>query len=186
MVLDRPPARSTRRVIRRLGREVSSAWCRRSEHAGESTQSLLRVIAHRESRGNPFAVAVENTQGLMQLLPPTAKRFGARNPFDPGQNIDAGARYLRFLLERYGNRLSLALAAYNAGEAAVDRHGGIPPCAETRRFVSRTLAAYREQGGNVAPEAWVRSSVPPQFRLADQECSPQSAKPETARKGVAA
>ena len=131
---------------------------------------LLRVIIHRESSGNPFAVSVENTQGLMQLLPSTAKRFGVRNAFDPGQNIDAGAQYLRFLLERYGNRLSVALAAYNAGEAAVDRHGGIPPYAETRQFVLRTLAAYREQGGNVAPEDWVRTSVPPQSRLADQEC----------------
>lgn len=131
---------------------------------------LLQVIIDGESGGNPFAVSGENTQGLMQLLPSTAKRFGARNPFDPRQNIDAGAQYLRFLLERYGNRLSVALAAYNAGEAAVDRHGGIPPYAETRRFVSRTLAAYREQGGRVALEDWARASVPPQPRLVDQEC----------------
>ena len=131
---------------------------------------LLRVIIHRESSGNPFAISVENTQGLMQLLPSTAKRFGARNPLDPAQNIDAGARYLRFLLDRYGNRLSVALAAYNAGEAAVDRHGGIPPYTETRRFVSRTLAAYGEQGGPVAPEDWVRSSVPLKSGPADQEC----------------
>lgn len=131
---------------------------------------LLQVIVHRESSGNPFAVAVENTQGLMQLLPSTAHRFGAQNRFDPGLNIDAGVQYPRFLLDWFGNRVSVAPAAYNAGEAAVDRRGGIPAYAETRRFVSRTLAAYRELGGSVAPEDWVRCSVPPQSKLAGQEC----------------
>ena len=131
---------------------------------------LLQVIIHEESSGNPFAVSVEKTQGLMQLLPSTAKRFGARDPFDPTQNIEAGAQYLRFLLDRYRNRLSVALAAYNAGEAAVDRHGGIPPYAETRRFVSRILEAYREHGGQVASEDWVGSSVPVQSKRADQDC----------------
>ncbi|MBM3770588.1 MAG: lytic transglycosylase domain-containing protein [Acidimicrobiia bacterium] len=75
--------------------------------------------------------------GLMQLMPETARRYAIRRPYDPAANIDAGTRHLRSLLDRYS--LALALAAYNAGEAAVDRFQGIPPYSETREYVSRIL-----------------------------------------------
>jgi soluble lytic murein transglycosylase-like protein len=80
----------------------------------------------------------------MQLMPATALRFGVSDPYDPRQNVHAGAQYLRFLIDRFGNDLSLALAAYNAGEQAVDRNGGqIPPYSETQAYVPRVLKIYR-------------------------------------------
>jgi soluble lytic murein transglycosylase-like protein len=73
----------------------------------------------------------------MQLIPATAARFGVADPYDPAQNISGGVQYLAWLMKRYGSNLSLVAAAYNAGEGAVDRNGGIPPYAETRRYVDR-------------------------------------------------
>ena len=132
--------------------------------------SLLKAIVQRESGGDPLAVSRTNSQGLMQLLPATARRFGVEDPFDPVQNLAGGADYLRFLLDRYGNRMSLALAAYNCGELAVDRHGGVPPYPETRRFVSRVLDSYVQQGGQVAPEDILQPIPPVKPRRADREC----------------
>jgi soluble lytic murein transglycosylase-like protein len=79
--------------------------------------------------------------GLMQLMPATARQYAVRDPYDPAANIDAGTRHLRSLLDRFP--LSLALAAYNAGEAAVQRYGGIPPYPETQSYVSRVLRLIR-------------------------------------------
>ena len=78
----------------------------------------------------------------MQLMPATARRFGVRDPLDPAQNIAGGARYLSFLLDMFDQDAVLALAAYNAGEGAVTRHGGVPPYPETRNYVARTLAGF--------------------------------------------
>ncbi len=133
---------------------------------------LLRVIIQRESSGNPFAVSAKNTLGLMQLHPSTAKRFGGRDPFDPVQNLEAGTDYLRFLLDHCGNRLSAALAANNAGEATVDRHSGIPPNAETRRFVSQVLETCQDRGGQVAPDDPLQPSAPVHSMGADEGCVP--------------
>jgi soluble lytic murein transglycosylase-like protein len=105
-----------------------------------SAQLLEAVIAV-ESAYNPLAVSPKGAQGLMQLMPATASRFGVADPFDPRQNVRAGARYLRELLGMFGGDLRLALAAYNAGEQAVIRAGHrIPPYAETQRYVPRVLA----------------------------------------------
>jgi soluble lytic murein transglycosylase-like protein len=83
----------------------------------------------------------------MQLMPATASRFGVSNPYDARQNVHAGARYLKFLIDRFGHDIRLALAAYNAGEEAVNRNGGqIPPFSETRAYVPRVLRIYKMLG----------------------------------------
>lgn len=106
--------------------------------------SLLRAVIVVESAFDPDAVSRRGARGLMQLMPATAKAYGAKNVDDPTQNVHAGARYLRDLIERYDNDLELVLAAYNAGEAAVERHGRkVPPFAETRDYVPRVLRVYR-------------------------------------------
>lgn len=99
---------------------------------------LLEAVVRAESAYNPRAVSPKGAQGLMQIMPQTAAMLGLDDPFDPEANLDAGARYLRGLLDRFGD-LPRALAAYNAGPAAVERHGGLPPYAETRRFVEHVI-----------------------------------------------
>jgi soluble lytic murein transglycosylase-like protein len=104
---------------------------------------LLRAVIVVESGFDSRAVSKRGAVGLMQLMPATALRFGAANSFDPTQNVHAGARYLKFLIDRFGHNLRLALAAYNAGEDAVDRNGGrIPPFAETMTYVPRVLEIF--------------------------------------------
>ena len=106
--------------------------------------NLLRAVIVVESGFNPRAVSRKGALGLMQLMPATAARFGASNPMDPRQNVAAGARYLKFLMDRFGHNVQLALAAYNAGEEAVDRNGGqIPPFTETMAYVPRVLKFYK-------------------------------------------
>ncbi len=106
--------------------------------------NLLRAVIVVESGFNSRAVSRRGAMGLMQLMPATATRYGASNPFDPHENVHAGARYLKFLIDRFGQDLRLALAAYNAGEDAVARNGGqIPPFTETMAYVPRVLKIYR-------------------------------------------
>jgi soluble lytic murein transglycosylase-like protein len=103
---------------------------------------LVKSVVLIESAFNPAAVSRKGARGLMQLMPDTAFRYGVRNTFDPAENIAGGARHLAYLLGLYGGDLPRALAAYNAGEAAVARYGGVPPYDETRLYVSKGLAAY--------------------------------------------
>jgi soluble lytic murein transglycosylase-like protein len=106
--------------------------------------NLLRAVIVVESGFNPRAVSKRGAIGLMQLMPATAARFGIADSFDPRQNVNAGARYLKFLLDRFGQDTTLALAAYNAGEDAVDRNGRqIPPFTETMAYVPRVLKIFR-------------------------------------------
>lgn len=95
-----------------------------------------------ESNFNPHVVSHAGAIGLMQLMPRTASSMGVRDPFDPRQNILGGARYLRILANRFRGNLVLTVAAYNAGEGAVLRYRGVPPYAETRRYVRRVLEHY--------------------------------------------
>jgi soluble lytic murein transglycosylase-like protein len=106
--------------------------------------NLLRAVIVVESGFNSHAVSKRGAVGLMQLMPATASRFGVSNPYDPRENVHAGARYLKFLIDRFGQDVRLALAAYNAGEEAVDRNGGrIPPFSETMAYVPRVLKIYQ-------------------------------------------
>jgi soluble lytic murein transglycosylase-like protein len=104
--------------------------------------ALLAAVVHVESGGNPQAVSPAGAQGLTQLVPATAQRFGVQDPFDPAQSLDGAAKYLQGLLGQFGGDVSKALAAYNAGEGNVKKYGGIPPFAETQAYVPAVLAAY--------------------------------------------
>jgi soluble lytic murein transglycosylase-like protein len=117
----------------------------RAAGAANVQAELVRAVIVVESGFNPRAISRRGAIGLMQLLPSTARRYGAFNAFDPEQNIRAGAHYLADLITRYGkDRLELVLAAYNAGENAVERYGGrVPPYKETRAYVPNVLRMYR-------------------------------------------
>ena len=144
----------------------AAAWLARSSSydaaieraAGDASihAELVRAVIVVESGFNPRAISRRGAIGLMQLLPTTARRYGAFNAFDPEQNIHAGARYLADLLTRYGDKnLDLVLAAYNAGENAVERYGRrVPPYRETRAYVPNVLRVYhalRAQSAAVEP-----------------------------------
>ena len=103
---------------------------------------LLRAVVETESNFDPDAISKKGALGLMQLMPETARDMGVVDPFHPGENLEAGARHLRRLIDKYEGRLTLALSAYNAGENAVERYKGIPPFQETRDYVRKVLEAY--------------------------------------------
>lgn len=103
---------------------------------------FVRAVVKTESNFNPNVVSVDGAVGLMQLMPRTAASMGVRDPYDPRQNIFGGARFLRMLANRFGGDLVLTIAAYNAGPGAVERHRGVPPYAETQRYVRRVLGHY--------------------------------------------
>jgi soluble lytic murein transglycosylase-like protein len=98
---------------------------------------LVHSVIKVESNYNPWAVSPKGAQGLMQLMPGTARRFGVANAFDPIDNIQGGTRYLKYLVDLYNNDYRLALAAYNAGEGAVEKYGSVPPYAETENYLIR-------------------------------------------------
>jgi len=103
---------------------------------------LIHSVIRVESNYDPYAISPKGARGLMQLMPATARRFGVSNSFDPGQNIEGGAKYLKHLIELFPHDLRLALAAYNAGEQAVAKYGWIPPYTETRDYVNKVARLY--------------------------------------------
>ena len=133
-------------------------------------ESVIRV----ESAFNPRAVSPKGAQGLMQLMPQTASSLGVRDAFDPRQNIEGGVRHLRYLMDRYPGNLPLALAAYNAGEQAVNLHRGIPPYPETQQYV-RNVLELNGGGGELSQVIYryeddaegtvIYTNVPPASRL---------------------
>lgn len=103
---------------------------------------FIHAVIKQESRYNPKAVSGVGAQGLMQMMPATAKRFGLKDPFDAAANVEAGTKYLKFLLKRFNGDVSLALAGYNAGEGSVDKYNGVPPYGETQNYVKKISATY--------------------------------------------
>ncbi len=117
----------------------------RAAAAAAVEPDLLRAVIVVESGFNARAVSEKGAVGLMQLMPATALRYGVSNPYDPRQNVKGGAYYLKYLIDRFGHDIRLALAAYNAGEDAVERNGGqIPPYSETQAYVPKVLAIYHQ------------------------------------------
>lgn len=114
------------------------------------SQNLVAAIIETESQFNTRAVSRRGARGLMQLTPATAALLGVDDPFDPRANIHGGVRHLRSLMDRFDNNLTLALAAYNAGERAVLIYGGVPPYRETRQYVSRILQRLDREGASAS------------------------------------
>lgn len=110
---------------------------------------LIKAIIHTESGFNPNARSKPGAQGLMQLMPATAGMYGVNDAYNPDENIKAGTKHIKYLIERYHD-IELALAAYNAGEGNVKKYGGIPPFAETQDYVKRVLSRYRNLYGGSA------------------------------------
>jgi len=125
-------------------------------------QSLVHSMIRAESNYNARAVSPKGAMGMMQLIPATAKRFGVTNPFDTRENIEGGVKYLRFLLDYYNDDYPKAIAAYNAGENAVDKYRGIPPYAETQSYVVRVSSNLKAARGKskVAPVLEATSRAP--------------------------
>ncbi len=171
---------------------TSTGWLRLSEASHHQFAADIREISLRhgvdpwlvesviraESAFNPTAVSRTGARGLMQLMPRTAAMLGVRDSFNPRENIEGGVRHLRYLLDRYPGNIPLAVAAYNAGERAVDSHRGIPPYAETQQYVQRVLGGGGSWSGRRAgplPKAVYRyagsdgsvtySNLPPGSRL---------------------
>ena len=128
------------------GRAVSSAAIDEAIEEAATKHNvdpnLVRALVKVESNFNPRAVSRKGAMGLMQLMPATARELNVTNPFDPEQNVDAGVRHLKHLLENFNGDVGLSLAAYNAGQGAVQRSGGVPPFAETRNYVRRITSLY--------------------------------------------
>ena len=129
--------RATRPVLAERAREYDALITEHSKTHGVRAD-LVRAVMQVESGFNPLARSPKGAMGLMQLMPSTAKQYGVRNAFNPAENVRAGVAYLRELLDRYSNNEELALAAYNAGPGAVDKHGQtVPPYRETKDYVAR-------------------------------------------------
>jgi soluble lytic murein transglycosylase-like protein len=138
-----------------IDREGSEKLVRETAERHHVDPALVRAVIEAESNWNPKAHSHKGAGGLMQLIPTTAQRYGAYDVFNPQQNVDAGTKYLKTLLERYNGNLDLALAAYNAGEGAVDRAHGVPAIRETRDYVQKVQNAYFRPGSGRLADAFI-------------------------------
>ena len=121
-------------------------------------KELVHALITQESGWNPRAISPKGAMGLMQLMPQTARSLNVKNPFDPAQNVDAGVRHLKSLLESYGGDVNLTLAAYNAGSGAVARSAGVPHYAETQNYVRRITNLYYS-GFDISPSSSTHDPV---------------------------
>jgi len=140
-----------------MGRDGVEKIVREASDRHRVDPALVRAVIETESNWNPKAWSHKGAGGLMQLIPTTAQRYGAYDVFNPQQNIDAGVQHLKRLLERYNGNLDLALAAYNAGEGAVDRAHGVPAYRETRDYVQKVQNAYFRPGSGRLADAYVNA-----------------------------
>ena len=143
----------------KLGRPSLDHVIQQSASRHQVDPDLVRAIVRVESNFNPYAVSSRGAQGLMQLIPATAQRFGVRDAFDPRANLEGGVQYLRYLIDLYGGDLELALAAYNAGENAVSRYNGVPPYRETRNYLRKISRIY--------PLDWQNRGAPEIMKFVD-------------------
>ena len=150
-----PPAQAPRAIADLVQRVAAELGVR---------PALVFAIIEAESRFDVRAVSPKNARGLMQLVPETAERFRVRNPFDPDQNVRGGVAYLRWLLAYFEGDVRLVAAAYNAGERAVERHGGVPPYPETRAYVRRIVAAVGPLTQPFDPSVVEASAMLPRLR----------------------
>ncbi|MGH9772369.1 MAG: lytic transglycosylase domain-containing protein [Candidatus Acidiferrales bacterium] len=154
------------RADARLERIVQAAAARH-----QLDPALIKAVISTESGWNTHAVSQKGALGLMQLVPATAQRFGVGNPFDPAENVEGGTTYLESLLRRYNGDLTKSLAAYNAGERAVDESGGVPAYPETRNYVQKVTHAYFRPGSGRTSTLWtpprdpVRREIEPNGRV---------------------
>jgi soluble lytic murein transglycosylase-like protein len=137
-----------------IDRDGAERLVREAAERHHMDPALVRAVIETESNWNSTAKSRKGALGLMQLIPTTAVRFGVNDAFNPQQNVDAGVRYLKTLLERYNGNLDLALAAYNAGEGAVDRAHGVPAFRETREYVQKVQNAYFRPGSGRMEGLW--------------------------------
>jgi len=153
---DKLASDSTEPPSERLDHIVSQAAARNN-----LDPELVKAVISTESGWNPWAVSRKGAFGLMQLIPGTAQRYGVGNVFDPAQNVEGGTMYLRTLLDKYNGDLPKSLAAYNAGERAVDQSGGVPWYPETQRYVRKVTQAYFRPGSDHDASPW----KPPGLRV---------------------
>jgi len=137
-----------------IDRDGAERLVREAAERHHMDPALVRAVIETESGWNARAKSNKGALGLMQLIPTTAVRFGVNDAFSPQQNVDAGVRYLKTLLQRYNGNLDLALAAYNAGEGAVDRAHGVPAFRETRDYVQKVQNAYFRPGSGRMEGLW--------------------------------
>ena len=152
-----PPAATVRKTNAGANPDVRGLLSNAGEQHDIDVE-LLASVVHAESDGRAKAVSRTGAQGLMQLMPGTAQQMGVKDSFEPEQNINGGTAYLDELLTRYKDNLVLALAAYNAGPAAVDKYHGIPPYRETRAYVARVMTEFKRRKLQMSQQHSIQTS----------------------------